>query len=143
MNVKFNFIDSRGRTISRTLWNTETTLAAVLTETAILAPLWAALTDLELTDIVITNRDTSDAFAGAAISSRDENTSVKVTGGDTYVYDFNLPDMPDAFHPGESLDVTDAAVVAFFDEFDSAETWRINLRNPTDIVNLISGKLDK
>ena len=115
----------------------------MLTEVAILAPLWDAITDLELIDVVITNRDTSDAFAGAAISSVDENTSVKVRGGDTYVYDFNLPDVPDALHPGESLDVTDAAVVAFFDEFDTAETWRVNLRNPTDITDLISGQLDK
>ncbi len=143
MNVKFNFQDSRGRTISRTIWNTGATLALVLAEVAILAPLWDAITDLELIDVVITNRDVSDAFAGAAISSVDENTSVKVRGGDTYVYDFNLPDVPDALHPGESLDVTDAAIVAFFDEFDTAETWRVNLRNPTDITDLISGQLDK
>jgi len=143
MNVKFNFIDSRGRTISRTLWNTGTTIAAVLADVATLAPLWDAITDLQFLEVVLTNRDVGDAFAGAAISSIDENTSVKVRGGDGWVYDFNLPDVPDALHPGESLDVTDAAVVAFFDEFDSGDNWRINLRNPTDITDLISGKLDK
>ncbi len=141
--VKWNFRDSRGRTVSRSIHNTAALIADVLTDVGVLGPLWDALTDLAFEQVVITQRDDSDAFAGAAISNRDENTSVKVMGEDGYVYDFDLPDVPDAKHPGESLDVTDADVVAFFDEFETADRWRINLRTPTAIASLISGKLDK
>ncbi len=141
--VKFNFRDSRGRTVSRSLHNDEPLIADVITDVGELTTLWNPITDLAFEEVVITSRNTADAFAGAAVSNRDENTSVKVMGEDGYVYDFDLPDVPDALHPGETLDVTDAAVVAFFDEFLTAGPWRVNLRNPTAIASLISGKLDK
>lgn len=141
--VKFNFRDSRGRSVSRSLHNDEPLIADVLTDVGELTALWNPLTDLAFENVVVTRRDDSDAFAGATVSNRDENTSVKVLAEDGYVYDFDLPDIPDALHPGETLDVTDAAVVAFFDEFLTAGPWRINLRTPTAIASLISGKLDK
>lgn len=141
--VRWNFRDSRARTTSRTFVNTQTLIADVLTDIAALSALWDPITDVELVDVVITQVDTTEAFAGAAVSNVDENTSVKVQGADGRIYDVDLPDLPDALHPGASLDVTDAAIVAFFDEFLVGNTWRVNLNNPTDITALLTGLLDK
>lgn len=141
--VRFNFRDSRARSTSRTFVNNQALIATVITDVGVLAPLWNTITDLELVDVVITQVNTDDAFAGAATSNVDENTSVKVQGADNRVYDVDLPDLPDAKHPIAALDITDADVVAFFDEFDAASHWRVNLNNPTDITAILSGLLDK
>ena len=141
--VRFNLMDSRARRTSRTYHNTTALVATVLTDIGVLAALWDTITDLALIDAVITQVDASEAFSGAAVSNIDENTSVKAMGADGRTYDVDMPDMPDALHPGESLDVTDADVVAWFDEFGVANNWRVNLSNPTAITLLLSGLLDK
>lgn len=141
--VRFNFRDSRARTTSRTVINNQALIATVLTDIGVLAALWDTITELELVDAVITQVDASEAFAGAAVSNVDENTSVKVQGADNRLYDFDLPDLPDAKHPIAALDITDTDVVAFFDEFAVANSWRVNLNNPTDVTAIISGMLDK
>lgn len=141
--VRFNFRDSRARTTSRTFVNTQALIATVLTDIATLAALWDTVTDLELVDVVATQVDATEAFAGAATSNVDENTSVKVQGADGRIYDVDLPDLPDAQHPIAALDITDAAIVAFFDEFAVGNSWRVNLNNPTDITAILSGMLDK
>lgn len=141
--VRFNLMDSRGRRTSRTYHNNQPLIATVLTDITTLSGLWDTITDLALMDVVITQANSDDAFAGAAVSNIDENTSVKALGADNRVYDVDLPDMPDAKHPIAALDVTDADVVAWFDEFGVANNWRVNLSNPTAITLLISGLLDK
>lgn len=142
-NVRFNFRDSRGRNTSRTIHNTNTLIADVITDVGVLALAWNPLTDLQLVDVTITTTDASGAFAGAAVSNIDENVSVRAQGGDGRVYDFDLPDMPDAKMPTDTLDITDVDVTTFFAEFAAGNNWRVNLNNPTDIVSLINGRLDK
>jgi len=142
-DVRFNFLDSRGRSTSRSFHNTNALVADVVTQIGVLMTLWDAITDLQFLYATIMNKDTAAAFAGAAISNVDENTSCKVIAGDGKVYDVNLCDVPDSFHPGESLDMTDLAVSNFFAEFAVGKTWRLNLNNPTEIVTLVSGQLDK
>lgn len=141
--VRFNFRDSRARTTSRTFVNTQALIANVLLDIATLAALWDTITELQLVDVVMTQVDTTEAFAGAATSNVDENTSVKVQGADNRIYDVDLPDLPDAKHPIAALDITDADVVAFFDEFAVGNNWRVNLNNPTDVTAILSGLLDK
>lgn len=142
-SVKFTFRDSRGRAISRTLAHEGTVVADILSDAGTLAGLWNPLTDLAFESVVVSFVDPSGAFAGAAVSNRDEGVSVQVQGGDGRKYDFDLPDMPDAKMPTELLDVTDIDVVAFFDQFNTPNPWRINLNNPTPITALIKGVLDK
>lgn len=141
--VQFNFRDTRGRLTSRSVVHTSNVIATILADIATLAPLWDTITDLGLENVTISLTDDADAFASAGVSNVDENVSVKVLAADGFKYDFDLPDMPDAFTPVELLDVTNPDVVAFFDQFGPASPWRINLRNPTAIVSLISGRLDK
>jgi len=140
---KFNFRDSRARTTSRTFVNTQALIADVLTDIGTLAALWDVITDVQLIDVVITQVDTSEAFAGAATSNVDENTSVKVQGADNRIYDVDLPDLPDALHPIAALDITNVGITNFFDEFAVGQNWRVNLNNPTDITAILSGLLDK
>lgn len=142
-DVRFNFLDSRGRSTSRSFHNTNALVADVVTQIGVLLALWNVVTDLQFLYATIMNKDAASAFAGAAVSNVDENTSCKVIAGDGKVYDVNLPDVPDAKHPGESLDMTDVDVANFFAEFAVGKTWRLNLNNPTEIVTLVSGQLDK
>lgn len=141
--VKFNFVDSRGRSISRSIAHTGTVVADILADANTLAGLWNPLTDLALTSVVVTFTDVAPAFAGAAVSNRDENVSVQVQGADGRKYDFDLPDVPDAKMPTELLDTSDADVVAFFAKFAGGDVWRVNLNNPTAISTVIKGVLDK
>lgn len=141
--VKFNFRDSRARTTSRTFVNNQALIATVLTDIGTLAGLWDVITDVQLVDVVITQVDASEAFAGAATSNVDENTSVKVQGADNRIYDVDLPDLPDALHPIAALDITNIGITNFFDEFAVGNSWRVNLNNPTDITAILSGMLDK
>lgn len=140
---RFNFRDSRARTTSRTFVNDEPLIATVLTDIATLAGLWDVITDAELVNVVITQVDATEAFAGAATSNIDENTSVKVQGADGRIYDVDLPDLPDALHPIAALDITNIGITNFFDEFAVGNNWRVNLNNPTDVTAILSGLLDK
>lgn len=141
--VVLSFLDSRGRGKTRTIVHTSDVLAVVIADLAILAPLWNPITDLEFTHATISNRDSAAAFAGAAISNVDENVSASVLQGNGFKADFNLPDMPDSFTPGGTIDPADASIVAFFDKFLVGDVWRIGVQNPQDIVSVISGVLDK
>ncbi len=143
-NVRFNMVDEFGRTTSRTWFNDEPLLAEVLTDVGIIAPLLEAVIQGGLTGIVITLSDTAETFVATTPSNIDENASVKVVGGDARNYDFDLP-MPAAVLrlAGGSIDVANAALVSFFDQFLLADAWRINLSTPTDIASVTSGTLDK
>lgn len=141
--VKFNFRDSRGRPTSRSLWNTNTILADVITAIGTLAGLWGPLTDLAYEGASISVSDPSAAFAGAAVSNIDENVSVQVTGTDGFKYDLDLPDVPDTKTPGEAMSIADTDLVAFIAQFQGANTWRVNLRNPTQISQVLKATLDK
>lgn len=143
-NVRFNIVDEFGRRTSRTWFNDEPLLADVLTDVGILAPLLEAVTQGGLTGIVITLADVAETFAATTPSNVDENASIKVVGGDARNYDFDLP-MPTAVLrlAGGSIDVANAALVSFLDQFLLADAWRINLSAPVDIASVTSGKLDK
>ena len=143
-NVQFKMVDEFGRKTTRTWGCTEATVALVLTALAVIAPLLDAITQGGLTGVNISTKDESDAFAFSSPSNVDENASITVIGGDTFNYDFDLP-MPIASLrlSGGKIDVDDAAVVSFFAQFLTGGKWRINLRNPTDIVTVVEGKLDK
>lgn len=140
--VRFNFLDSRGRTTSRTVVHTSDVIATILADVAVLAPLWDALTDLELVDVIVSKRDNTDAFAGAAVSNIDENVSVQVLKANGYKADFNLPDMPDSFTPGGVIDPTALPITDFFAEFAAGNNWRLNIQNPQAISSVIKGVLD-
>jgi len=141
--VKFNFLDGNGRKTSRSIVYDSDVLATVLTGAAALAVLWAPLTDLQLTGVVVTKKDNSVVFAGVSTSNIDENVSVQVLGADGYAYDFDLPDPPTAKISGGVIALTDADLVAFFAEFDAGSSWRVNLRNPTAVASVVKAVLDK
>lgn len=142
-SVKFNFRDSRGRPTSRTLFNVGATIAAVLTDVGTLAALWNPLTDLAFEGVNVSFVDPSSAFAGTPPSNIDENVSVQVTGADGYKYDLDLPDVPDAKTPGEAMSISDADLLAFVAAFQGAGNWRVNLRNPVQITQILKATLDK
>lgn len=143
-NVKFNLEDEFGRKTSRTWSNTGATIAAVLADVATIGPLLGAVIQGGLTGVNISTADSTTTFADTSPSNVDENASIKVRGGDAREYDFDLP-MPIAAlrQSGGTIDVDNAALVLFFAEFLVGDTWRINLFNPTDIADVISGTLDK
>lgn len=143
-DVRFDFLDAYNRVTTRTWHNTNALVADVLTDVGVLAGLINAISDGGLSGVTITQKSSAAAFAAVAGSSIDSNASVKVLAGDGYHYDVNIP-MPIAgiINPDSTVDLTAAGVTAFFAEFASGDTWRINLRAPTDIVTLVSGVLDK
>lgn len=143
-SVKFTFDDAYGRTTSRTWHNTEATIAAVLADVTEIAPTIEAISDGGLTDVTITVKSTDETFDETAGANVDANASVTVEGSDGYKYDFNIP-MPKAAKllTDGSVNTADGDVTDFFDQFSAPNTWRINLRNPTQIAAVIGGKLDE
>lgn len=142
-NVKFNFRDSRGRPTSRTYHNTQALIADALTDAGTLAALMNPLTDLALEGITLSVKNSTINFAGSPPSSIDSNVSLKVVGGDGFGYDVDLPAVPNAKTTAEQMSLADADLVAFTNAFGVGGTWRVNLRNPTDIATLVSATLDK
>jgi len=141
--VTFHFLDSRGRDTSRTVVNTSDVLVDVISAATTLAGLWNPLTDMGLTGVTISIKSPTPNFAGAAISNKDENTSVQVVQANGRKYDFDLPDVPDAKHPTELMDITDLDLVAFFNAFAPAGTWRVNVANPQAISQVLRARLDE
>jgi len=144
LRVLFSWTDGYGRIRQQTLTTTETTIAGALTEIALFVAKWDAISDGGLTQVSISQRDTSDAFAAVAGSNVDVNASLQVQGADGFKYDLNVPMINDTFVTGGgAIIIGDAAVVAFTDQFLVAGKWRMNNRFPTDITSVISGQLDK
>lgn len=141
--VRLNFRDSRGRSITRSVHNVNTIVSTVISDIATLMPLWDPLTDLAYESATIVFVDPASAFAGAAVSNRDENVSLQVQGLDGRLYDFDLPDVPDAKMPTELIDTSDLDLTNFIAQFASPNPWRINLNNPTEVAAVIKGVLDK
>lgn len=143
-NVKFNLEDEFGRKTSRTWKNTSATIADCLADVAVIGPLLDAVIQGGMTGVNISTADDATTFVATSPSNIDENASIKVRGADSREYDFDLP-MPIAAVrlAGGAIDVANVNLVAFFDQFLAAAKWRVNLFNPTDIVQVISGTLDK
>lgn len=144
-DVTFNFVDAFNRKTTRTWNNTNALIASVLTDVTAFVALYDAIGQGGVQSVLITQRSTADAIPAEGTTSVDENVSCQVIGGDGFQYDFNLP-MPlkgTIILSDGSLDTSEAGVIAFFDEFLVGDNWRINLRNPTDIVTLVGGQLDK
>lgn len=142
-DVRFEFKDEKNRVTTRTYHNDLATVALVLAQAAVIAPLFDTVIMGGLNKVVLTQVDTSDAFVALADSNTDKNASIKVTGGDGRGYIFNLPMIKSALvHPGGAIDVDDAGIVALFAEFDVAKSWHINLATPTDITSVDGGTLD-
>ncbi len=143
-DVRFEFFDIAETVTTRTYGNTSATVAAVLTQAAVIAPLFDAVIMGGLNKIVLTNIDTSDAFVALADSNVDKNASIKVQGDNLRNYDFDLPMIKQALVlPGRAIDTADAGLVALFAEFAVGKTWRIDRFNPTGILKVIDGTLDK
>jgi len=144
-NVKFNFLDSHGRSTSRSFHNVEALVADIIADVGELAALWAPLTDLQLVNAIMTFSTTTGAFAGAVGSNMDDNVSVQVLAGDGFKYDVDLPAVPDAKISGGVVALTDQDLIDFIAEFagGAGNAWRVNLRNPTTIASVIKATLDK
>lgn len=143
-DVRFEFTDEKARVTTRTYVNNLATVALVLVQAAVIAPLFDAVMMGGLNKIVLTQVDTSDAYAAIADSNTDKNASIKVLGEDGYNYDFDLPMINSALVlAGGAIDTADAAMVALFAEFVTAKSWRINRRNPTAIASVVDGLLDR
>lgn len=143
-DVRFEFFDIAETVTTRTYVNTNALVADVLTQAAVLAPLFDTVIMGGLNKVILTQIDTSDAFVALADSNVDKNASIKVTGGDGFNYPFDLPMIKQALVlPGRAIDTADAGIVALFAEFAVGKTWRINRRFPTDIVTVVDGELDR
>ena len=143
-DVRFVFEDEKKTQTTRTYGNTNATIALVLTQVAVLAPLFDTVIMGGLVKVVITTSDAADTFVSLADSNVDKNASIKVLGGDGRNYDFDLPMIKSALVlPGRAIDTADAGIVALFAEFATGKTWRINGATPTFIAEVVDGTLDK
>lgn len=143
-NVRFEFVDDHGRKTFRTWVNSNALIADVITQVGVLAPLLNAVIEGGLVKVSMTQTNVADAFAAGATASIDDNASIRVLAGDGFNYDFDLPMInPALVLAGGAINTDDAGIIALFAEFALAKTWHINLRNPTDIVAVMSGTLDK
>jgi len=142
--VRFEFVDDKKTVTTRTYINTNTTVAAVLTQVAVLAPLFDTVIMGGLNKVVLTQVDTGDSFVALTDSNVDKNASIQVKGDNLRFYDFDLPMIKSALVlPGRAILTGDAGIVALFAEFAVGKTWRIDLRNPTGVLEVVDGTLDK
>lgn len=146
-NVTFTFNDQLGRVTTKKIVNANTLIADVLTDIVAIAPLWQAIIQGGLTNVVISQEDKSQIFAPSAEESNvDEGARVQVVGGNGFNYSFAIP-MPrnDLRQQGGVLNVADPDVAAFFAVFDgqTGNNWRIDSRNPQIITTVVSGTVDK
>lgn len=143
-DVRFEFVDIQETVTTRTYGNTNALAADVLTQAAVLAPLFEAVMMGGLNKVVLTQVDTSDAYVALADSNVDKNASIKVLAGNGRHYDFDLPMIISSLVlPGRAIDTADAALIALFDEFATGKTWRIDRFNPTFIASVVDGVLDR
>jgi len=142
--VQFRWLDEFGRIKRQTLTTTSTTIAAALTDITAFVALWDAVSDGGLQSVSISQTDLGDAFAAAAGSNIDVNGSLLVQGDDGFKYDLNLPMiLASLITGGGAINIGDAALVSFTDQFLTGGKWRVNNRFPTFITSVISGQLDK
>lgn len=142
--VQFRWLDAYGRVRRQTLTTTATTIALALTEVASFVPLFDAISDGGLQSVSVNSQDEGDAYAAAAGSNIDVNASLQVQGDDGYKYDLNVPMIQAALViGGGAIDISDANLVAFTNQFLVGGTWRMNNRTPTFITSVIKGILDK
>lgn len=142
--VQFRWLDAYGRVRRQTLTTTATTIALALTEVASFVPLFDAISDGGLQSVSVNSQDEAEAYAAAAGSNIDVNASLQVQGDDGYKYDLNVPMIQAALViGGGAIDISDANLVAFTNQFLVGGTWRMNNRTPTFITSVIKGILDK
>lgn len=133
--------DSFGRTTSKRIEHTSEVLSAVQSSMGVLAPLLAAITDLELVDVTYSFKDNSEAFAGAATSNIDTGATFRVdlTAGGQAAH--KIPGFPLAkVVTGGSIPVDDSDVVAYFAQFEAGNPWRIS--DGESISAVVQGLLD-
>lgn len=142
--VQFRWTDSKGRVKRQTLTVDVTTIAAALTAINLFVPLFDAVSDGGLQSISINQSDDTEAYAADAASNIDTNGSLQVLGADGFKYDLNIPMiLLSLVTGGGAIDILDAALVAFTDQFMASGDWMVNNRFPTNIISVISGQLDK
>lgn len=144
LQVQFRWLDIHGRVKRQTLTTTSTTLAAALTDVTAFVALFDAVSDGGLQSISVSVQNDDDTYAAAAGSNIDVNGSLKVQGDDGFKYDLNLPMILSSLVTGGgAINIGDAALVSFTDQFLTGGKWRVNNRFPTFITSVISGQLDK
>ncbi len=142
--VQFRWLDTYGRVKRQTLTTTATTIATALTDVAAFVPLFDAISDGGLQSVSVNTQNEDEAFAAAAGSNVDVNASLQVQGADGYKYDLNVPMIQAAMViGGGAINISDAAMVAFTNQFLVGGAWRMNNRVPTAIISVIKGILDK
>lgn len=142
--VQFSLLDDMGRLVRRSFHNTQATIALVLTDVAVLAPLWDAISDGGLKEVQIRTKDDGDAFVPVAGSNIDNGMTLTVLGGNSNNYAMKIP-MPIAALKlsGGVVDTSNAALLLFLAEFAVGKNWRVNLDNPQDVVSITKGVIDK
>ncbi len=144
LQIQFRWLDIHGRVKRQTLTTTSATLAAALADVTAFVALFDAVSDGGLQSISVSVQNDDDTYAAAAGSNIDVNGSLKVQGDDGFKYDLNLPMILSSLVTGGgAINIGDAALVSFTDQFLTGGKWRVNNRFPTFITSVISGQLDK
>ncbi len=144
LQVQYRWLDIHGRVKRQTLTTTATTIAAALTNVTAFVALFDAISDGGLQSVSVAVQNDDDTYAAAAGSNIDVNGSLKVQGDDGFKYDLNVPMiLASLVTGGGAINIGDAALVSFTDQFLTGGVWRVNNRFPTFITSVISGQLDK
>lgn len=144
LQVQFRWLDTYGRVKRQTLTTTAATIAAALTNITAFIALFDAVSDGGLQSVSVSVQNDDDKYAAAAGSNIDVNGSLKVQGDDGFKYDLNLPMILSSLVTGGgAINISDAALVSFTNQFLTGGVWRVNNRFPTFITSVISGQLDK
>lgn len=142
--VTFAFNDGMLRKTTRRYVNTEALLSDVLVDIVAFAPLYDTIAQGGIKQVTISQISAATTLVPDPGSNVDDNASIGVLGGNGFEYDFDLP-MPalPITMPGGGINLLDTDLLAFFAIFNAGGPWRINTRNPTDIVSLTKGSVDK
>jgi hypothetical protein len=137
-----SLIDSYARPTTKKLETETSVLADAQTAVTGLLTDLNAITDLQCVGVSYSLKDGTQIFAGVAGSNVDVGATFKVRLADGTVAAYKVPGFPAAkVGPSGEIDVTDADVVAYFDNFLAAGDF--TLSDGEVITEIVSGSLDR
>lgn len=142
--VTYTFTDDEGRSTTRTWTTTSSTIALALVDVTAFVAILTAAFDCGLSGVTITNKSIADDFAATADANIDEGATFQVTADDGYDYSIKVPIPKLAIRAGGgAIDLANAQVLAFTNQFLTGGKWRVNNRAPTFVTVVNKGLLDK
>jgi len=135
-------IDDYGRTSSKLVETTATTLADAKTAISGWAAAFADVSDLGILAVQYTDVDDSEAYAQTAGANVDVGATFQVVVGDGGKASHKIPGIKATFVGGQgTIDVTDPTIAAYFALYETGGSLRLS--DSEYVQTLVKGQLDR